>query len=125
MKNYQVAFGKAVMGSFGWLTGILVLLRGSEMNLVGIVTAFVSAIVIGAVLTIGYPLIWKNLSINRIGKIILSAVLNISAELAISHLLVPEMFTRIFPWTLGMVALSCAIHFVTSTFHYNNESTNF
>ncbi|BBM16619.1 hypothetical protein G15_0232 [Enterococcus avium] len=117
MKKNQLAFAKAVMGSFGWLTGILFLLRGTEAIMTNVITAFASALIIAAVLTIGYPSIWNSLNLNRIGKVTLSSILNITAGLAIIRLLVPAMFTMIFPWTLAMVLLSMAIHSITSIFH--------
>ncbi|MGM0168505.1 hypothetical protein IGI39_004260 [Enterococcus sp. AZ135] len=120
MKKYQAAFGKAVMGSFGWLTGILFLLKGTESGMTNVLTAFASAVIIGGVFTIGYPLVWNDLKINRVGKITLSAILNITAGLAVIRLLLPAMFTMIFPWTLGMLTLSIAIHSVTSIFYYQS-----
>ncbi|MGM0213835.1 hypothetical protein [Enterococcus sp. AZ109] len=116
MKIHQTAFTKSVLGAFGWLMGIFVLIERKNLRFSYVAVALASAAIIAAVFTIFYPCIWNNPKLNRLSKVAASAIINIAAGCVIIGLVIPAMLTLILPWVPGMLALSLGLHLIASYF---------
>ncbi|MBO1305289.1 hypothetical protein JZO70_03890 [Enterococcus sp. 669A] len=116
MKKYQTAFAKAVLGSCGWLMGILVLIEGKNLSFTHVAIAAASSAVIATVFAVLYPWIWNDAKLNRFGKVAASAIINITTGCIVIGLVIPAMLTMILPWAPGMLVLSLGLHFVASCF---------
>lgn len=117
MKKYQVSLAKAILGTFGWLTGILVLANGGNEILRLLLLSITCSIIIGFVFSVGYPIIWKEFTANQAVKIGLSSIMNIGGGCLVIGLLFPAMFTMIFAWIPAMLLLSIVLHTICSFFY--------
>ncbi|EOL44029.1 hypothetical protein [Enterococcus phoeniculicola] len=117
MKKYQVSLAKAVLGTFGWLTGILVLANGGNEILRLLLLSITCSIIIGFIFSVGYPIIWKEFTTNQAVKIGLSSIMNIGGGCLVIGLLFPAMFTMIFAWIPAMLLLSIVLHTICSFFY--------
>ncbi|MEO1768931.1 MULTISPECIES: hypothetical protein [Enterococcus] len=117
MKKNSVKFGQAALGIFGWLTGIMVLVRGTDQLLGILLTTVVCGMIASSVLTLLYPLIWEGTKLNRAWKIIISATLNLAAGSAIIGLLIPAMLMMLLPWMPAMLLLGLILHSLCSLFY--------
>lgn len=117
MKKYSVKFGQAAIGTFGWLTGIMVLTRGSDQILAILLTAAICGVIISGVLTLLYPMVWEGIRWNKAWKIVISAFLNLTAGLILVGLLMPNMLLMILPWLPAMLLLSILLHTICSMFY--------
>lgn len=117
MKKYSVKFEQAAMGIFGWLTGVMVLAQGTDQMVKLLLTTAICGVVASGVLTILYPVIWEGTKLKSVWKIILSAVLNLTAGSVIVGLLMPAMLMMILPWVPAMLLLSIILHTICSLFY--------
>ena len=117
MKNYQVRLAKATLGTFGWLTGILILVKGGNDILQLLLLSITCSIVIGFIFSVGYPIIWSTRSTHQAVKIGLSSIMNIGGGCLVIGLLFPAMLTLIFSWIPAMLVLSVVLHTLCSLFY--------
>lgn len=68
--------------------------------------AFIAALLFGVL----YTSLWHYLTLPASANILISASINLIGGLAVIWLLSPEMFSRVLPWTFGMLLLSLIGH---------------
>lgn len=117
MKKNSVKFGQAAIGIFGWLTGIMVLVKGTDQMLEILLTSVICGVIASSVLTVLYPVVWEGTNLNRGWKIIISATLNLAAGSVILGLLLPAMLLMVLPWIPAMLLLSIILHSICSLFY--------
>ncbi|MBP1041209.1 hypothetical protein I6N95_09345 [Vagococcus sp. BWB3-3] len=94
-----------------WVTLLLSLFTQSmEPNLLFLWRIIGIAVIAALLFGVLYTSLWSYFTLPATANIIISASLNLVGGLATVWLLSPEMFTRIFPWTLGMLVLSLIGH---------------
>lgn len=76
----------------------------------------------GVMFGVVYNLLWNYLTLPASLNIAISAMLNLASGMTVIWLLSPEMFARVMPWTIGMLALSIIGHIIGFYFYAKRQN---